>query len=197
MWMSADKRRLFARETADMPFLRGASKDDAASATQSRLDILEILFDHYIKPDDSRINVTSSSEWKRARQLWKPLTTEPRAWYFIELATSRYREWIETGEAWVLPCTSDEVERLNAGLPPIVGSKSDVEAAREVRATFMKFILDGERRVALGKASPAERQKLEKLTADVKKTEDAGWFIVSRQKDFSRYEKMFRDSGAR
>ncbi|HVO38486.1 MAG TPA: hypothetical protein VMV03_05590, partial [Spirochaetia bacterium] len=69
--------------------------------------------------------------------------------------------------------------------------------AREVRATFMKFILDGERRVALGKASPAERQKLEKLTADVKKTEDAGWFIVSRQKDFSRYEKMFRDSGAR
>ena len=78
MWMSADKRRALARETSDLPYLAGASKQEAEEASQLRSEILEQVFDQFIRPDDSDFDASAPSRWNRALQLWRTLLTEKR-----------------------------------------------------------------------------------------------------------------------
>lgn len=188
--MSADKRRVLAKEISELPFLRGTTKQEADLATQIRSQILETVFDTFIKPDDANIDVLTTSRWKRARQLWKALVTEKRASYFIDLKGSRYIEWIKTGEATVLPCTTEEVEDRNRTLPGLRGSKSVVNLAKEIRATFLKYSDEFEQRL-LQRGVPAEgRRKLEVFRDILRKVREADWFVKKKPKDFVQYERL-------
>lgn len=193
MWMSADKRRLFARDTLDLPFLRGSSKEEGELATKCRNDILEHLFDKFIRPDDATRNASAASRWQRARQFWKTLVTEKRASYFIELEESDYLEWIKTGEATTLPCTESQVESRNKNLPELHGSKIAVSQARTIRATFLKCIDDFGIKLINNNVPLEKRQKLIRFKAQLRNGLDAEWFLKNQPKEFSKYEKFLTD----
>ncbi len=182
MWMSADKRRLLAKETSGLPYLSGLTREIAHRATQIREEILETVFDQFIKPDDAKVDVSTASRWKRARQLWKTLLTESRASYFVDLHTSRFLDWIRTGEATVLPCTTDELKTRDGTLPELQGPPDTVRRAKEVRAALLRYTDDLERGLLERKAIGEERQRLERARDTLRRTTDAGWFI-KRQLD--------------
>ena len=191
MWISRDKRRLLAKETANLPYLIGATVEEADYATECRSQILELVFDQFIRPDDESAETTSASRWKRAMQLWKVLLNERRASYFVDLRVSAYVEWIKTGEATVLPCTTEEVEDRNKGLPELQGAKTDVGLAREVRATILKHAEDFETRLPQKSENSDSRRKFDELCTIIRKETGAEWFIRKRPKSFLQYEKLF------
>jgi hypothetical protein len=190
MWMSADKRRLLAKETSGLPYLSGISREIAHRATQIRDEILETVFDQFIKPDDAKVDVSTTSRWKRARQLWKTLLTESRASYFVDLHTSRFLDWIRTGEATVLPCTTDELETRDRSLPELQGPPGTVRRAKEIRAAFLKYADELERGLLERKAGGGERQGLERVRDVLRRVTDAEWFIKRQPGDSGQSEKL-------
>jgi len=191
MWLSAEKRRALAKETSGLPYLSG-SKEQAEKATQIREEILEKVFDQYIKPDQPDADVSMPSRWNRARRLWKALLTEKRASYFIELKASKYLEWIETGEPFVLPCTAEEIETLNSAMPELVGEKTVVQLAKEVRAALLKSSDALEQRLLQGGVQAAKRLKLREIRDTLRKVTDPQWFIKRQPKVFVKYEDLLR-----
>ena len=184
MGISPDKRMFLTKVVATLPNLSG----EAESASRARIQILELLLDRFITPDNA--DLTTSSATKRAKQLWKSLVAEKRSSYFIDLKASHYVEWIKTGEAFV-PCTTDEVEERNRVLPELKGSETDVNLAREVRATFMKYS-DQFEQLLLVRGVPAEkRRKLEMFRDILRKVDEAEWFIMRQPKEFIEYERLF------
>ncbi len=137
MGISPDKRTLLAKVVAKLPNLVGASNEEPELASKARVQILELLLHRFIAPDHA--DATTSSATKRAKQLWESLVAEKRSSYFIDLNASHCVEWIKTGEAFVLPCTTDEVEERNRDLPELRGSEMNVNLAKEIRATFMSW----------------------------------------------------------
>jgi len=192
MWMSTDKRRLMAKETSGLPYLTGISKEVAHLASQVRDEILEVIFDKFIRPDDAQVDVSTTSRWKRARQLWKTLLAEKRASYFVDLKASRFLDWIRTGETTVLPCTTEEMETLENGLPAIQGSKEAVRRAREIRATLLKHSDELERALLARGGKTEDRQQLEKARGVLRSITDAEWFLQRQPGDFAQYEKLLR-----
>jgi hypothetical protein len=190
MWMSADKRRLLAKETSGLPYLSGVSREIAHRATQIRDEILETVFDQFIKPDDAKVDVSTTSRWKRARQLWKTLLTESRASYFVDLQTSRFLDWIRTGAATVLPCTTDEVKTRDQTLPELQGPPDTVGRAREIRAAFLKYADELERGLLERKAGGEERQRLERARDVLRGVTDAEWLVKRQPKDYGQSEKL-------
>ena len=189
MGISPDKRMLLAKVVAKLPNLSGASAQEAESASRARIQILELLLDRFITPDNA--DLTTSSATKRAKQLWKSLVAEKRSSYFIDLKASHYVEWIKTGEAFVLPCTTDEVEERNRVLPELKGSETVVNLAKEIRATFMKYS-DLFEQLLLVRGVPAEkRRKLEMFRDILRKVDEAEWFIMRQPKEFTEYERLF------
>ncbi len=190
MWMSQDKRRLLAKETAQLPYLTGTYKEEAEVATQIRNEILEVVFDKFIMPDEYRTDVTTMSRWKRAKQLWKTLITENRGSYFIDLGASEYIEWVRTGEPTVLPCSTYEIEDRNKALPKLQGSRSDVNLAKEIRATLLKFIEVFEQRLLEDKVPADKRYKFDDFCGIVRKSTSADWFIRKQPKKFPDYDNL-------
>ena len=193
MWMSNEKRRVFARETSDIPFLQSSSKDEGEAASKSRNEILELIFDKFIRPDDSTQNASTTSRWQRARELWKAMLSEKRASYFIELRDSDYLEWIKTGEATTLPCTESQVETRNKNLPEFRGANDVVRQARIIRATFLKCIDDVAIKLIQRNVPLEKRQKLIRFRATLRSGLDAEWFLEHQPKVFSAYEKFLTD----
>jgi len=190
MWMSADKRRLLAKETAGLPYLKGAAKEVAHRATEIRDQVLEMVFDQFIKPDDAKVDVSTTSRWKRARQLWKSLLTETRATYFIDLAASRYMEWIRTGEAAVLPCTTAEMEASERSMPELQGAASAVARAREIRASVLRYTEELERGLAERGGKAEDRQVLERAREALRRVTDPEWFIKRQPKDAAQIDAL-------
>jgi hypothetical protein len=193
MWMSADKRRLLAKETSGLPYLSGASREIAHRATQIRDEVLEIVFDQFIKPDDAKVDVSTTSWWKRARQLWRTLLTEKRASYFVDLHISGYLDWIRTGEATVLPCTTDELETRDRTLPELQGPLETVRRAKELRAALLKYTDELGRGLLARGASDEERQAPERARALLCRVTDSAWFI-KRQPGVSGQSEKFMDT---
>jgi hypothetical protein len=190
MWMSADKRRLLAKETSGLPYLSGVSREIAHRATQIRDQILETVFDQFIRPDDAHVDVSTTSRWKRARQLWRTLLTESRASYFVDLHTSRFLDWIRTGEATVLPCTTDELETRDRTLPALQGPPGTVRRAREIRAALIKYTDEQERSLLERGARTEERQALERARDVLRRVTDAEWFIKRQPGDSGQSDKL-------
>ena len=190
MWMSADKRRAMSKETSDLPYLVGTSRQQEELATQIRGQIIEDVFDQYIKPDDADTDVSTPSRWNRARQLWKFLLTEKRAAYFIELKESDYVPWIKTGEPTVLPCTTDEIESRNKALPDLKGTEDAVQYARQIRATILKGSDAFEQLLLESGVQAAKRLKLREIRDIVRKVSDPAWFIKRQPKVFARYKEL-------
>ena len=190
MWMSVEKRRVFAKETSNLPFLHGVNKQEGELATKLRNEILELLFDQFLSPDFANNNVSATSRWKRARQLWKVLIVEKRASYFIELMNSSYLEWVKSGQTELLPCPSGTVEERNNKLPEMKGLKSDVDQARVVRATFLKCADEYERILLERRISEEKLQKLRNFRGYLQNGTTAEWFLKNQPKDFSGYEKF-------
>jgi hypothetical protein len=188
--MSAEKKHFLAKETSGLPYLSGVSKEIAHEASQIRDEILETVFDRFIKPDDATTDVSATSRWKRARKLWKALITERRASFFIDLKASKYIDWISTGAATVLPCTTEEVENRDKTLPGLQGRKEAVLLAREIRATLLKYSDELEQKMLERAVQAEKRQKLERIREIIREVTDAEWFIKRQPKDFSLYEKL-------
>jgi hypothetical protein len=192
MWMSADKRRTLAKETSDLPYLAGTYKQEAELATQIRSEIIEKVFDRFIKPDDPDSDISVSSRWSRARKLWKILLTEKRASYFIELRESEYEEWIMTGEPNLLPCTTDEIETRNSALPQLQGEKEVIQLAREIRATLLKSSDAFEQQLLETGVQAAKRLRLREIRDVIRKVTDPGWFIKRRPKIFAKHKELMK-----
>jgi hypothetical protein len=192
MWISADKRRALAKETSQLPYLGGGSKEVAELATQIRSDILESVFDRFIRPDVARFDPSAPGQLNRAKQLWRELLKEERASYFIELKDSRYVDWIETGEAVVLPCSTDEIESRNRSLPELQGEKNLIQLAREIRATLLKCSDKIEQRLLESGVQAEKRLALRRIREILKKVTDVQWFIKRKPKVFAKYEKLMR-----
>ncbi len=190
MWMSADKRRLLAKETAGLPYLKGATKEQAHRATEVREQILETVFDQFIKPDDAKVDVSTTSRWKRARQLWKNLLTETRASYFVDLAASRWMEWIRTGEAAVLPCTTGELESSERSMPALEGAAPTVARAREIRGSILRYTEELERGLLERGGKTEDRQPLERAREALRTVKEAEWFIRRQPKDPAQVEAL-------
>jgi hypothetical protein len=190
MWMSADKRRALAKETSGLPYLEGASKREAELATQIRGEILEQVFDQFIRPDDSDFDASSPSRWNRAMQLWKTLLTEKRVNFFIELKASEYVEWIKAGEPTLLPCTASEIESHNSALPKLEGEKDITQFASEIRATILKSCDAFEQLLLKSGVQAAKRLKLRKIRDVVRIVTDPAWFIKRRPKAFASYKEL-------
>ena len=156
---------------------------------RARIQILELLLDRFITPDNA--DLTTSSATKRAKQLWKSLVAEKRSSYFIDLKASHYVEWIKTGEAFVLPCTTEEIEDRNRNLPEPKGSKGDVNWARGIRATFLKYSDEFEQRLLVRGVIAQKRRKLEMFRDILRKVPEAEWFIMRQPKEFTDYERLF------
>ena len=193
MWMSNDKRRHFARDTSGLPFLQSGSKDEGALATKYRDEILELMFDKFIRPDDSTRDASTTSRWQRARELWKALVAEKRASFFIELKDSNYLEWITTGKESTLPCTESQVEARNKNLPRLHGAESVVTQARIIRATFLKCIDDVAIKLIQRNVPLENRQKLIRFRAMLRNGADAEWLLENQPKEFSQYEKFLTE----
>ena len=190
MWMSADKRRLLTKETAGLPYLKGATKEIAHRATEIRDQILETVFDQFIKPDDAKVDVSTTSRWKRARQLWKNLLTETRASYFVDLAASRFVEWIRTGEATVLPCTTGEMEASERSMPALEGAAASVARAREIRGTLLRYTDEMERGLLERGGKAGDRQALERAREALRAVKDAEWYVRRQPKDSAQIEAL-------
>jgi hypothetical protein len=188
--MSPDKRRLLAKETSNLPYLTGTYEEEAELANQVRNEILELVFDQFIMPDDYNSSAATTSRWKRARQIWKTLLSEKRASYFLDLNNSRYLEWIKMGEANVLPCSTEEIEERNKNLPALQGPKGTVSLAREIRATLLKFVEYFERRLFEAKVVADKRRNFDEFCDTVRKSILAEWFIKKQPKKFAEYEKL-------
>jgi hypothetical protein len=191
MWMSTDKRRLMAKETAGLPYLSGISREIAHRATQLRDEILETVFDQFIKPDDAKVDVSTTSRWKRARQLWRTLLAESRASYFLDLHASKFADWIRTGQATVLPCTTAELETRERNLPGLQGPPEAVRRARELRAAFLKYTDDLEREMVERGAGEEERRPLARARDLLCRTTEAEWFTRRWPGGSSPSEKLF------
>lgn len=187
MWMSTDKRRLLAKETSGLPYLSGVSREAAHEATGIRDEILESVFDQFIKPDDAKVDVSTASRWKRARQLWKTLLTESRASYFLDLKASGFLDWIRTGEPTVLPCTSVELETLDRGLPELQGLPGTAKRGREVRAALLRYTDELERGLLGRGAREQDRRALERARDVLRGVTDAEWFIRRQPKDSGQW----------
>ena len=190
IWMSADKRRALARETSDLPYLAGASKQEPEEATQLRNEILEQVFDQFIRSDDSDFDASAPSRWNRALQLWRTLLTEKRVSYFVELKGSEYVEWIKTGEPTLLPCTTDEIENRNRALPELEGVEDAVQFAREIRATLLKSCDSFEQLLLEGGVQAAMRLKMRQIRDIVRTAADAAWFLKRRLRVFAHYKDL-------
>jgi|GEM_PF-6999295 hypothetical protein len=190
MWLSADKRRAFAKETSKLPYLEGASKREADLATQIRSEILEQVFDKFVKPDDSDFDASTPSRWNRALQLWKVLLTEKRVNYFIELNNSEYIEWIKTGEPTLLPCTAVEIESHNKALPKLEGDRDVIQFAREIRATLLKSCDAFEQLLLKSGVQAAKHLKLRQIRDVVRRVTDPAWFLKRRPKVFADYKEL-------
>jgi hypothetical protein len=190
MWMSADKRRALARETSDLPYLAGASKQEAEEATQLRSEILEQVFDQFIRPDDSDFDASAPSRWNRALQLWRTLLTEKRVSYFVELKGSEYVDWIKTGEPTLLPCTTDEIASRNRALPELEGGEETVQFACEIRATLLKSCDTFEQLLLEGGVQAARRLKLRQIRDIIRTVADAAWFLKRRPRVFAHYKDL-------
>jgi len=193
MWLSPEKRRILAKETAQLPYLTGVSRQEGELATEYRNEILETVFDQFIRPDDASPEVTNTSHWKRALQLWKSLLIEERPSYFIDLNDSEYIAWIKTGEATVLPCTGDEVEDRNKGLPQFQGNEVDVSLAKEVRATLLKFIEHSRQSLVERNATEDKIRKVDEFCETIKKEKSADWFLDMRPRSFLDYENVLEN----
>ncbi len=188
--MSPEKRRALEKEILELPFLNGFTKAERELATEARNEILELVFDKFIIPDEASNTVTSTNSWKRARQLWKTLISEQRASYFVELKSSRYADWIRTGAPTALPCTTSQVEERNRNLPELQGTETSVDQARVIRATLLKFADElFENLLRIG--APAEnRRKLMSFRNQIlRQGTDADWFVNNQPRDFRDYEK--------
>lgn len=190
MWMSVEKRRAFSKETSNLPFLRSVTREEGELATKLRGDMLELLFDQYLSPDSASINISTTSRWKRARQLWKVMITEKRASYFIDLKSSGYLEWVKSGRTTLLPCPSSTVAEMNKKLREMIGSKSDMDQARVVRATFLKCIDEYEKILYEGKVSEEKVQRLRTLCDYLQNGTTAEFFLKNQPKEFTGYEEV-------
>jgi len=190
MWMSADKRRLLVKETTGMPYLKGATKELAHRATEIRDQVIETVFDQFIKPDDAKVDVSTTSRWKRARLLWKNLLTETRASYFVDLAASRFVEWIRTGEAAVLPCTTGEMEASERSMPALEGAAPTVARAREIRGSLLKYVDELDRGLLERGGRAEDRQALERAREALRTVKDADWYIRRQPKDSAQIEAL-------
>ncbi len=190
MWMSADKRRALAKETSRLPYLASESKGEAELATRLRSEILDFVFDRFIRPDGSGFDLSAPSRLNRATQLWKALLTEKRASYFIELNDSRYADWIETGEAVALPCTTEEIESRNSALPELRGEESVIRLGRQIRATLLKCsdMLDQQLR---DEGDGTQKRMTMKQVRDIlARVTDPEWFIRRQPKAFAKYQNL-------
>ncbi len=191
MWMSADKRRALAKETSRLPYLAGASKTEAELATGIRSEILDSVFDRFIRPDDgSGFDLSAPGRLNRAKQLWKALLTETRASYFIALNDSRYVDWIVTGEAVVLPCTSEEIESRNRILPELQGEEAAARLAREIRATLLKCSDAFEQQLLQQGVQAGKRLAVRRIRDILNKVTDPQWFIRRQPKTFEKYQNL-------
>jgi hypothetical protein len=190
MWMSAEKRRVLAKETANLPYLKGTSKQEEESATIIRGEILETVFDQFIRPDDPDSDPSAPSRWNRARQLWKSLLAEERAAYFVELRDSDYLDWIKTGTPTVLPCTTEEIESRNKNLPELKGPTDVVQFARHVRASLLKSSDAIEQLLLESGAQAARRLMLRHVRDVLRKITDPEWFIRRQPKVFAKYKEL-------
>ena len=192
MWISADKRRALAKETAALPYLAGTSRQEAELATQIRIEILEKVFDQFIKPDNLDSDVSASSRWSRARKLWKTLLTEKRASYFLELRESEYEEWIISGEPNLLPCTTEEIESRNSALPQLHGEKDVIQLAKEIRAALLKSSDAFEQQLLESGVQAAKRLRLREIRDVIRKVTDPQWFIKRQPKIFAKHKELMK-----
>jgi hypothetical protein len=193
MWMDAQKRKAFVRETSNLPFLSGFSKEEGALATRLRGDMLEMVFDQFVRPDKAESDAASMARWQRAKRLWGTMITESRASYFVELSTSKYVEWIGGGQPTLLPLTYEEIERGNKNLIKLQGTETAVSQARAVRATFLKCADQHEESLAHLNIADEMLQKLARLRHDLKYEMDTEWFLRNQPTEFFGYDEIFGD----
>lgn len=190
MWMSVDKRRALAKETSRLPYLAGASREEEELATRVRSEIVESVFDQFIRPDVPGSDPSAPGRLNRAKQLWTHVLAEKRASYFIELKDSKYVEWIVRGAAVDLPCTTDEIERHNTSLPRLTGETAVTQLASEIRATLLKCADRLERRLLETGVQAEKRLVLNQVRDILRRVTDPQWFIKRRPRVFTKYEKL-------
>ena len=190
MWMSVDKRRALAKETSRLPYLAGASREQEELATRIRSDIVESVFDQFIRPDVPSSDPSAPGRLNRAKQLWTQLLAEKRASYFVALKEAKYIEWIIRGAAVDLPCTTDEIERQNSSLPELTGEKVVTQRAAEIRATLLKCADKLEQRLLETGIQAEKRLALKQVRDILRKVTDPQWFIRRQPQVFTKYEKL-------
>ena len=191
--MKTEKRKVFAKETRDLPYLEGTSPGEAQLATKLRNDILETVFDCFIRPDDEKPDLSPASRWQRATQLWKIMITECRAAYFIELNDSNFMEWINRGQPTSLPLSHSEIESRNRNLSELHGSEAVVRQAKAVRATLLRLADEYQESLAHLNVTTRMLQNLIRFRYNLKYKMDAQWFLEKQPKDFFRYERVFAE----
>ena len=169
-----------------LPSLHGFEANEIKTAERLRHTIIWSML-RSLRPYWGGSSALSAQRW-RTNQLWKTLVSETRASYFLELASSRYGEWIRTGERVALPVTTREVYERNARLPKLRGR--DVKQANLIRATFLKVAEHFFCALVRNNARVEKRRQLLAFrNGFLRHCTDAAWFVGNKPRDFSLYSK--------